>query len=405
MKIGLICLITVFNGLITNHVSASELPRGRAMWVWNSENVINDIINDVGDKRKTLYDFCSSPHGNPENRISVLFLNCKEALYNNHSQLRNFLSDATARGITVEYLDGDPSWATYNQSIGFERLKKFIEFNATATSPEEMLQGVQFDVEPYLLKSSGGYHPPYWDIDMDSVWALYVDYMDSCNKIIDSSNAEIYFGIAIPRWYENYVGNDGLNRLQSVVDYVAIMDYNEKSSVIIRDASNEINNATSLNKRIWIGVETKQVSPETVSFFEEGVDYMESQLSEVILAYGDSLAFSGIAIHAYRYYTTLSTSVALKNEIASDYEISLLQNVENPFRVGTTIKYVLPMAMQITISIYNVLGQEVVTLVDGLKPQGLNEVFWNAANFPSGLYFYQIKTNDYSSIKKMLLVR
>jgi hypothetical protein len=63
------------------------------------------------------------------------------------------------------------------------------------------------------------------------------------------------------------------------------------------------------------------------------------------------------------------------------------------------------MAMQITISIYNVLGQEVVTLVDGLKPQGLNEVFWNAANFPSGLYFYQIKTNDYSSIKKMLLVR
>lgn len=398
--------IVLMAGLIARNIFSTELPRGRAMWVWNSENVVNDMVNDVGNTRDELFEFCRSPHGNPEHHITVLFLDCKHALYENQDNLRDFLNDATSNGLTVEYLDGDPSWATYNQDVGFDRLNKVIEFNASATVESEKLKGVQFDVEPYLLKSSSGYRPPYWDVNLDSVWALYVAYLDSCQSVIDSNSTDTYFGAAIPRWYENKVGNTKLYRLQSLVDYVAIMDYNEKSSVIINDAANEINNSTALNKRVWIGVETKNVSPEpeTVTFFEEGLDYMESQLSAVISAYGDKAAFSGIAIHAYRYYKSMASTEALGDEPSPEYKINLFQNVENPFRMGTTIQYDLPVPMRINIKVFNVLGQEIAVLADSFQFQGKHAVFWDATNFPSGIYFYQLQTPEVTYFKKMLVI-
>ena len=371
------------------------------MWIWDS----NDLVNNVGNAREDLYSFCRSPHSNPDHKISVLFLYCRDALFNYQSNLHEFLADAYNNGFWVEYLDGDPSWATYNQQIGIERINKVIEFNNQATSETEKIKGIQFDVEPYLLKSTSLYNPPYYDTNMDSVWNLYVTYMDSCQKIVDTADTSLYFGIAIPRWYENHVGNSELYRLQSVVDYIAIMDYNEYATVIINDAANEINNATSLNKVVWIGVETKNVSPETVSFYEEGVSYMESQLEYVIEVYHNNDVFWGIAIHAYAYYPTLVSPSVIKYPNNPNYNINLFQNYENPVRNSTTIRYNLPTAMRVEINIYNVLGQNISTLVDEIKPQGTSSVNWDARTFQPGIYFYQIKTSAFTDTKKLLLIR
>ncbi|MCG2716323.1 MAG: hypothetical protein L6422_08585, partial [Candidatus Marinimicrobia bacterium] len=119
--------------IMSNDTLLNELPRGRAMWIWNTANMVNNMINDVDNAREELYNFCQSPHGNPDHRINVLFLSCKDALFNNQDNLRNFLADAYDNGLIVEYLDGDPSWATYNQQTGITRINKVLEFNASAS--------------------------------------------------------------------------------------------------------------------------------------------------------------------------------------------------------------------------------------------------------------------------------
>ncbi|MGD8780816.1 MAG: T9SS type A sorting domain-containing protein [Ignavibacteria bacterium] len=381
----------------------------RSMWIWNNQNQSNNIINDISSYRQELFDFCKAPHGNADHRITVLFLGCRQAVYDNSENLRDFLSVASDSGLTIEYLDGDPSWATYNQESGFDRIQKVIEFNSNSLTEKEKIKGVHFDVEPYLLKQSSGYQPPYWDIDKMTVWESYVNYMDSCQALIDNANSDLYFGIAIPRWYDsqNHVGVDELKRLQEKVDYVAIMDYNEKSSVIIRDAENEINNAEELSKKVWIGVETKEVSPETVSFYEEGVAYMESQLDNVYEVYGSNPVFSGFAIHSYKYYKDLANvPVSVKkNETAISTDFVLNQNYPNPFNPSTNIRFFLPKTENVSLSIYNILGEKEVTLLNDELTLGWHEVNFTNEHLSSGVYFYELRANDFSERKKMMILK
>ena len=58
-----------------------------------------------------------------------------------------------------------------------------------------------------------------------------------------------------------------------------------------------------------------------------------------------------------------------------------------------------------TLKIYDVLGNEVATLVDEYKPAGTYEIEWNAGNYPSGVYFYQLKSENYVETKKMILLK
>ena len=86
-------------------------------------------------------------------------------------------------------------------------------------------------------------------------------------------------------------------------------------------------------------------------------------------------------------------------------EYALSQNYPNPFNPTTTIKYSIPKLSFVTIKIYDVLGSEVATLVNEEKPAGTYELTWNAANLPSGVYFYQLKAGSFVETKKMILMK
>ena len=379
----------------------------RSMWVWNSANIVSNIINNYGTYRSELFEFCSSPLGNPDHRITHLFFSCRTHVYSNSDNLRDFLIEAVDSGLTIEYLDGDPSWATYNQADGFDRIKKVLEFNDSSKSDNEKIKGIQFDVEPYLLTEARGYQAPYWNVDTMIVWESFVTFLDSCQRMIDSANTDLYFGVAIPRWYENQVGLTELKRLQEKVDYVAIMDYNENASVIINDAANEINNAAELNKKVWIGVETKQVSPETVSFYEEGNVYMESQLSLVNDVYGNNDVFLGFAIHSYDYYRVLPDyPVSVDDEINfNNLDYKLNQNYPNPFNPSTTIEFYLPRNETARLIIYDILGANNKTLVDGQLSKGWHKINFKNDHLPSGIYVYQLSSGNFIQSRKMVLLK
>ena len=84
---------------------------------------------------------------------------------------------------------------------------------------------------------------------------------------------------------------------------------------------------------------------------------------------------------------------------------SLSQNYPNPFNPTTNINYDIPNSSFVNITVYNELGQKVITLVNKEQKAGKYVVSFNASNLSSGVYFYQLKANDFVQIKKMILLK
>jgi N-acetylneuraminic acid mutarotase len=86
-------------------------------------------------------------------------------------------------------------------------------------------------------------------------------------------------------------------------------------------------------------------------------------------------------------------------------EFSLEQNYPNPFNPSTKISWQSPVSCWQTLKVFDVLGNEIATLVDEYKPTGTYELTWNAANLPSGVYFYQLRASSFVDTKKMILLK
>ena len=102
---------------------------------------------------------------------------------------------------------------------------------------------------------------------------------------------------------------------------------------------------------------------------------------------------------------TFKYSTAIEANISEPYKFALEQNFPNPFNPSTTISFTLPLISRVVLSIYNELGQKVAELFNGEKAAGSHSIEWNAGNFNSGIYFYELKTEKYSLTKKLILMK
>jgi hypothetical protein len=84
---------------------------------------------------------------------------------------------------------------------------------------------------------------------------------------------------------------------------------------------------------------------------------------------------------------------------------TLSQNYPNPFNPTTTISFSLPHSGNVSLRVFNVLGQEVATLVNGFTAAGSHEVQFDATNLASGVYFYELVSGDFAQVKKMTLMK
>ncbi len=98
------------------------------------------------------------------------------------------------------------------------------------------------------------------------------------------------------------------------------------------------------------------------------------------------------------------TNVKIKGENVPK-GFALLQNYPNPFNPTTTIGYDVPVRAHVTIVIYDVLGRQAETLVDGEKQAGRYEVTFDASKLPSGVYFYRLRARNFSETRKLALVK
>lgn len=102
------------------------------------------------------------------------------------------------------------------------------------------------------------------------------------------------------------------------------------------------------------------------------------------------------------YSQTASTTLAPSTFPAA---FILEQNYPNPFNPGTTLRYALPVASDVTLSVFNPLGQIVAALVNGEQEAGIHEVRFASGNLSSGVYYYRLKAGKFFETKKFLLIR
>lgn len=107
-----------------------------------------------------------------------------------------------------------------------------------------------------------------------------------------------------------------------------------------------------------------------------------------------------------------STPVSQNKEIApgkdstSSAPLKLeLGNYPNPFNPTTVIKYEIPKETHVTITVFDILGRKVETLVNGNETAGIHEVTFDGSRFASGVYFYRLTTQSYSKVMKMLMLK
>jgi hypothetical protein len=103
-------------------------------------------------------------------------------------------------------------------------------------------------------------------------------------------------------------------------------------------------------------------------------------------------------------WTPLAVGIEkIKSGIPAEYR--LFQNVPNPFNPVTEIKYSLPENAFVRLTVYDLLGKEIKNLVGENQSSGLYTVSWDASSVPSGIYFYRLETNNYSEVRKMILIK
>jgi hypothetical protein len=123
---------------------------------------------------------------------------------------------------------------------------------------------------------------------------------------------------------------------------------------------------------------------------------------------GSNTNAAGMPVAVSAQYYHISTDiliVGVDDDISAPLEFTLVQNYPNPFNPSTSIKYSLAAQSLVSLKVYDILGSEVATLVNTVQGTGAYEVNFNASNLASGLYFYTLKAGNFTSTKKMMLLK
>jgi hypothetical protein len=106
----------------------------------------------------------------------------------------------------------------------------------------------------------------------------------------------------------------------------------------------------------------------------------------------------------YGHIDLLGTAIRPSNNNVPKF-FSLQQNFPNPFNPTTTIRYQLPHSGQVSLNVYNALGQKVAELINGSQQAGYYSVRIDARHFASGVYFYKLVSGKFVQMRKMLLLK
>jgi len=145
-----------------------------------------------------------------------------------------------------------------------------------------------------------------------------------------------------------------------------------------------------------------EAMPDTASYSYEALAAAEGPVLFLVGVTDDdssSVQIDGI------WYNERPAGLGISDEAPIATRFELGQNYPNPFNPTTHIRFNIPETANAKLTVFNVMGEEVATLVNGVMQSGGHTVSWNAANMPTGVYFYQLQSGNFSQTKKLLLVK
>ncbi|MFD3257001.1 Ig-like domain-containing protein [Paenibacillus lentus] len=289
----------------------------RAIWIW--EKAAYNLFLNPGS-RTALKAFADDTETFNSDSVTTFYLGVYpyegvDILEEETEKVRDFIAWAHDNGYKVHACIAGGTVPPYfgaltpYHELAIREMEKVINYNLSS-SAHEQFDGVNVDIEPYIL--------PDFRLQKPSVQLQYLDIMEQLVARRDTAGIALPFGPAIPRWFDS---NDPAKditwngetkwlseHIQDMSDYITIMDYRDTadgSVGIIAHAQGEIDYANRIGKpnSVIIGVETLDIAnsgdPESITFREEGRTYMESELDKVYAWFNGNPAFGGIAMHHY----------------------------------------------------------------------------------------------------------
>ncbi len=154
---------------------------------------------------------------------------------------------------------------------------------------------------------------------------------------------------------------------------------------------------------MWIGEVSKEATSVVYNFDGEGESLQPEKRYLWIILYRDESDDNGAMVFSV-FTVDKEAGVEEDMNTALPFVFYLSQNYPNPFNPLTTISYQLPFSGQVSIKVYDIIGQEIATLVNEFKEPGEYTVIWTAEDMPSGLYFCTLKASGFTETRKMVLV-
>ncbi len=269
--------------------------------------------------------------------------------------------------------------------------------------------------------------PPAYKVELKSYGWLSDSFAISRYKVmnIDSVTFQSKFGFEILPFIENYYGNEKIE-YDADLDYIRIFRDTSETYMGIKVLSHEI---ASLFVEDWVSGYNKSDTALYSNLFHESIvdtftaadsgsvlipsiDTQEIRPGgtyEVYIALGAALNkadLDTVMMNTADRYEEILLNTSVDDELEElPNHITLYQNYPNPFNPSTTIQFTISETNNVELSIYNVLGEKVTTIVDKELNAGRHKVEFNASRMSSGVYFYRLKTANKIISKKMLLIK
>jgi hypothetical protein len=313
------------------------------------------------------------------------------------------VADATSGAICQKY---DTSTNTWSQIASLPEEVNFTKWSVTTDGQYVFLVGSGGGFSTYPISDKSYYYDPatnQWHLE-----STLPAQRGLPNGIFLTGFTKLFFG----------GGNDGTSGTSFVADcwegtggvYIPVELTSFTAAVVGNSVQLNWSTASETNN-MGFDVERSIISNEVRNLIWEKIGFIDGKGTTTEIqnySFTDQNVDSGT--YAYRlkqidFDGTVNYSNAVEVDLNGITSFSLEQNYPNPFNPSTKISWQLPIASHQVLKVFDVLGNEVATLVDEYKPAGSYEVDFDAGFLSSGVYMYKLQAGDFVSVKKMLFAK